>query len=151
MSEEGHICQFIRLNKLMQIRDDEPRTRAANTSPHRAPTGFLTSAVCARVVGNGFCRGGPDESGPEQNALCSEALDGDAVIPACLWAILLEQQRWGRRKSVMASTHSQGETDWVELTAEIFYNVDPVKTCPSDIERFFRQRSLCVCKHRHRT
>ena len=53
---------------------------------------FPLTAVSVRVVGKGFCRG-PEMSGPEQDALCSEALNEDAVILACMSAILSEQQR----------------------------------------------------------
>jgi hypothetical protein len=48
-----------------------------------------------RVVRKGFCRGS-ETSGPEQDALCSEAFDKDAVSLAWAWTMLLVKQKKGQ-------------------------------------------------------
>jgi hypothetical protein len=63
-----------------------------------------------RVVRKRLCRG-PELSGPEQDALCSEALHEDALILSWAWTILLVRQNKSQRT---ASRHDQKGPDRVE-------------------------------------
>jgi hypothetical protein len=86
-------------------------------------------------------------SGPEKDALCSEALDEDALIPGCGRTILLIKSK---KKSVDGELkRNQKRTDWeeLELTVAMFYGstlIAPNKTGPSVMEHMTCQRNLCI-------
>ena len=53
---------------------------------------YLIVAAVVRVVWSSFC-GSLDWPGPEEDALCSETPDGDALIRSRWWILLSIQQR----------------------------------------------------------
>ena len=106
---------------------------------------YLVLLTIVRVVGKRFCCG-PELSGPEQDALCSEALDEDALILSWAWTILLAKQN---RYQPTASKRNQKGPDWVEqleLAVVIIHSptiIAPMKFCPSVIKRSGLHRNLC--------
>jgi hypothetical protein len=106
---------------------------------------YLIVFAVVRVVWKGFC-GSSNWPGPEEDALCSETPDEDALIrsPSRWWILLSIQQTKGNQ--CMLRKPNRGETDRVETTIIIRHwspYIFPNKPRPTVIvERSARQRNF---------
>ena len=104
---------------------------------------YLIVSAIVRVVWKGFCSSS-NRSGPEEDALCSETPDEDALIRDHGWILLYH----ATKKKVSACRGNVGwGTDWIKTTVVMRYgssNVAPNETRPTVIERSACQRNLSL-------
>lgn len=100
----------------------------------------LIVSTVVRIVRAGFCCS-PHWFGPEEDALCTEAPDEDALIRSRGRILLLIQKRI---ISACRVNDAKG-TDWVDIAVMILHgspDVTPNETLPSITERSPRQRNF---------
>ena len=101
---------------------------------------YLIVSAIVRVVWKGLSSSS-DRSGPEEDALCSETSDEDALIRGHGWILLYIATK---KKSAHA-VNVGWETDRIKPTVVMCYRFSigaPNKTRPTIIEKSARQRNL---------